>query len=203
MSLLSGSSGYGGSSYYSSRRRRGRSRTLLIVLLVLLLVAAAATGVWWQFFRTTAAAPTAISCPTPTPTPASASPSGEPLPAPSTITVTVLNTTARNGLAKGVADAYAARGFKLGQVTNAPAGTKVAGAAEIRFGPGGQLAARVVAAQVGDPATVGQVAAPLPPGTVQLLLGAAFTKVNAPDVAAKILAPSPTPVPVASGCPAA
>jgi hypothetical protein len=53
-------------------------------------------------------------------TKASPSPSARALPEPRTITVNVLNATTRSGLAKKTADELKKRGFKIGDVGNAP-----------------------------------------------------------------------------------
>ena len=143
MSTLSPSGG-------SRHSGRTGTRPAVLALALVVVVLAASTAVYLIFLRDSAST-VAAACPTPTPT-AVATASAE-LPAPATIAVRVLNTTNRSGLAKAVADELTKRGFAVGEVTNAPAGTVVPGVAEVRFAAQGEASAKVVAAQVGAPAS--------------------------------------------------
>ena len=69
-------------------------------------------------------------------------------PIPSEVKVNVYNTTYKTGLAKVVADAVAARGFKVKDVSNDPLRTMQMGTAVIRFGPEGDLAAALLQGHV-------------------------------------------------------
>jgi hypothetical protein len=62
--------------------------------------------------------------------------------------VNVLNATDRIGLAAETAAEIDERGFQIGAVTNAPKGTTVEAAAQVRYGPGSVDWARWVAAHV-------------------------------------------------------
>jgi hypothetical protein len=65
-------------------------------------------------------------------------------PIPSEVKVNVYNTTYKTGLAKTVADAVAARGFKVKDVSNDPLQTMQLGTAVIRYGEQGDLAAALL-----------------------------------------------------------
>ena len=131
--------------YGGRRKRHGHDWARWRAVAVFLALFAAGGGtVWWTMQHdrpivTTAAAPCSTTVPKPV---AAASPkrSG---PAPASIHVTVLNGTGRNGLATQTAHALAARGFKLGRVSNAL--VSVPGTALIRSGPRGVAQARALA----------------------------------------------------------
>ena len=65
-------------------------------------------------------------------------------PIPSEVKVNVYNTTYKTGLAKTVADAVAARGFKVKDVSSDPLRTMQRGTAVIRYGEDGDLAAALL-----------------------------------------------------------
>jgi hypothetical protein len=69
-------------------------------------------------------------------------------PIPSEVKVNVYNTTYKTGLAKTVADAVSARGFKVKEVSNDPLRTMQLGTAVIRYGEEGDLAAALLAGHV-------------------------------------------------------
>jgi hypothetical protein len=69
-------------------------------------------------------------------------------PIPSEVTVNVYNTTYKTGLAKTVADAVSARGFKVKEVSNDPLQTMQMGTAVIRYGEEGDLAAALLKGHV-------------------------------------------------------
>ena len=78
-------------------------------------------------------------------------------PIPSEVKVNVYNTTYKTGLAKTVADAVAARGFKVKDVSNDPLRTMQLGTAVIRYGEEGDLAAALLKGHVpGRPAGQGR-----------------------------------------------
>jgi LytR cell envelope-related transcriptional attenuator len=114
------------------------------------------------------------------------------LPAPNTITVNVYNATTRRGLARTTSLEMSSRGFTVGQVANDPLNRVIPAPAEVRYGPRGVLAARVVAAQVPDPRMVRDARKN---ATVDLVLGEGFTALNTPAQAQAQLIASPTPTP--------
>ncbi|MFH9177874.1 LytR C-terminal domain-containing protein [Streptomyces albogriseolus] len=110
------------------RMRRPRRRGKLVVLTVAS-VAVLGVGGWGTLQLvdvftgggdSASAAGTKAACGTAKP---SASPVGaaKPLPLPGTITVNVLNATTHSGLAQKTADELKKRGFRIGEVANAPA----------------------------------------------------------------------------------
>ncbi|MFC5633823.1 LytR C-terminal domain-containing protein [Streptomyces bullii] len=186
------------------RRRRGR--------LVLLVVASAAvlglTG--WGTLQLVdvftggggrASAVGTKDCATPRSSP---SPSARPLPEPGRITVNVLNATTRSGLAKQTADELKKRGFKIGDVGNAPEeyDKKVKGAG-VLLGPTASLdtSLPVLATQLSgaerrtDAARKG--------AAVDLIIGDAFKeltkKADADKALTRLAEPSPAPT-VKKGC---
>ncbi len=186
---------YGGG--YGRRRRRNR-RVIAVVLLVGLAGAA-----WWYYGQDDSATPTSVStlptcAPTPTPTATRAPARPVALPQPAAVTLSVLNGTNRTLLAKRVGDALAAQGFHVTGQGNARA--TVAGPSQVVYGPGASLQARTVSLWV-----LGATVVPAPrarPGTVQLVLGTAYTRLASPAEAAAArrgaptipsTAPSPTP----------
>jgi LytR cell envelope-related transcriptional attenuator len=144
---------------------------------------------------TSPAASTAKSSSKPSSKP-SAKPSTKPavLPLPGAINVNVYNATTRKGLAKTTGVELAARGFRTAKVANDPAKKIIAASAEIRFGPAGAAAAKVVAAQV-----IGAVMVPdhRKDASVDFVLGEGFAALATTEQASAALAalasPSPTP----------
>ncbi|MEV0243386.1 LytR C-terminal domain-containing protein [Streptomyces sp. NPDC050674] len=113
-----------GNKYPKMRRPRRRGR---LVVLTVASVTVLGVGGWgtWQLIdvftgggEKASAAGSGTGCGVTTK--ASASPSAKPLPEPRAITVNVLNATTRGGLAKKTADELKKRGFKIGDVGNAP-----------------------------------------------------------------------------------
>ncbi|HYN74962.1 MAG TPA: LytR C-terminal domain-containing protein [Candidatus Limnocylindria bacterium] len=175
------------------RKRRGGQA--LTVILVGLLVLAAGGYLGWRLMNrndtTATSTPTNSGCPTPGASPTgSAASTTKPLPKPSSITVDVLNATDRQGLAKTTASQLEARGFDIGAIANDPAGKKIAGTAQVRYGPKGKRNATVVAAQVPGSALVNDRRTTK---TVSLALGEAYTGLATPEEAAAALTPSPSP----------
>jgi LytR cell envelope-related transcriptional attenuator len=70
------------------------------------------------------------------------------LPPPRVITVNVYNSTDRDGLAADTAVTMQNRGFHVDRIANDPLGRHVLASAQVRYGPKGAAAARVVAAYV-------------------------------------------------------
>jgi hypothetical protein len=159
--------------------------------------------------------PSPTPSPTPTPTPTvtssksskkhssaghathspSASASSTALPKPKTITLNVYNSTSRNGLARKTANLLAARGFTIGNVSNDPSPKAVKGFAEVRYGPKGALAARVVAAEVKGAVLVEDKRTS---ADVDLAVGAAYKHLASPAEVRAALSPSASPTPSAS-----
>jgi hypothetical protein len=173
------------------RRGDHPSRRGALLLAVVLTVALAGTA-WWVAHRDTGAATGAAAtprrtCPKTTPAPVAA--------APAAVRVNVFNATERRGLATRVAAELKRRGFRVGRVDNDPLERRVTGAAEVRSSTVGAGAARTVSAQVGQ---VVAVPDQRKDASVDLVLGAAFGRLQ--PVAAASAALSPTPQPVRTGC---
>ncbi len=192
----------------SSRRR---SSALPVIFAVVVALAVGVASGWWfagrgQGTTTAAISPTSTStCHSAGSTASSTSgtrsasttarasstkkPAAKPtlgaFPLPRTITVNVYNATTRSGLTLSTSIELAARGFATGKVANDPAKKIIAAPAEIRYGPAGALAAKVVAAQV-----VGGVMVPdhRTGGTVDFVLGDGYTALATPAQAAATIA---------------
>ncbi len=131
----------------------------------------------------------------------SASPAGAatPVPRPGTITVNVLNATTRSGLAQKTADELKKRGFRIGEVANAPAtfDKKVKGTG-VLLGPAAALdtALPVLGTQLAgaerrtDPARKG--------AALDLIIGDAFRGLTAKTAADKALTALANPEPAAA-----
>lgn len=136
---------------------------------------------------------------------ASASPAAVKLPKPAQVTVNVLNATTRGGLAQKTADELKKRGFRIGEVSNAPKeyDKKVQGAG-LLLGPDTALKSSlpVLGAQLAgaerrtDAARKG--------AEVDLIIGNGFKGLTKPadaDAAlAALAAPQPTPTAEKKGC---
>ncbi|NYG06672.1 hypothetical protein BJ986_001159 [Phycicoccus badiiscoriae] len=96
-------------------------------------------------------------------------------PIPSEVKVNVYNTTYKTGLAKTVADAVAARGFKVKDVSNDPLRTMQLGPAVIRYGEEGDLAAALLQEHVPGAQLVKDGRAG---SGVDLVIGNAFTSLT-------------------------
>lgn len=151
------------------RRHRNRARAVTALLVVVVLAVVGYFG--WRTMRgpgrRAATPPRSCVTPNPGPTPD----------APSDVVVAVLNSTPRQGLAHQLADALRARGFRIGRVGNTT--PVVAGAGQVRFGPGQQSAALAVAEQV-----PGAVMTPAPGAGVSLVLGSGFRSLAPAEAAA-------------------
>lgn len=116
---------------------------------------------------------------------------GAGLPSPSQVTTNVYNATDRAGLAASTAEELQVRGFLIGVIANDPLAKTITGVAEIRHGPSGEQAARLMAFYLPGAELVddGRKDA-----TVDTVLGAMYTAV-APqsEVDAALAAPSPSP----------
>jgi LytR cell envelope-related transcriptional attenuator len=199
----------------SSRRR---SSALPVVFAVVAALAVGVAGGWWFAGRghgtTTATPSTTSTCHSARSTASSStgskppssstaatstkkatgkptrSPAGGALPLPRTITVNVYNATTRSGLALSTSLELAARGFHTAKVANDPAKKIIAASAEIRYGPKGALAAKIVAAQV-----IGAVLVPdhRADATVDFVLGEGYAALATPAQAKAAIAALATP----------
>ena len=182
---------YGGS--YGRRRRRNRRLVLVGVLLVALGAAAA-----WYLRQDDSRVPARLQAvPSCSPQPSPAAPRTPPtrpvaLPPPSSVTLSVLNGTNRALLAKHVADALAADGFRVTGQGNAR--QSLAGPSQVVYGPGAALPARTASLWVPGSVVVAQPRAPR--GSVQVVLGSSFGRVATPaEAAAAGRGPAPTAAP--------
>lgn len=133
----------------------------------------------------TSTAPEPEPCVTVTVTP------GAGLPSAAQVTTNVYNATDRTGLAASTAEQLQVRGFVIGKIDNDPLSKTITAVAEIRHGPSGESAARLMAFYLPGAELVddGRKDA-----TVDTVLGAAFTEVAAQsEVDAALAAPSPSP----------
>jgi len=122
------------------------------------------------------------------------------LPRASQVTVNVYNSTGRVGLAGDTAKLLGVRGFKIGAVENDPLGVPIEGVGEIRYGPKGEPAARLLAyhlpgATLVDDSRKGK--------KVDVSLGRQFVDLtNDAEVVAQLAEPSPSPSPEGCALPA-
>lgn len=181
---------YGGG--YGYRRRR---RVRQFAVLAAVVLAAAAVGLW----ATRKGSPAVVVAPCATPSPAKPA---LVLPAPRAVRVRLLNGTPRNGLAAQVTAELAAAGFAVVNGGNAPAA--LGGASQLRYGAGGQPAAKLLSFHV--PRSVLVADGTVPAGTVTVVLGGDFQRLATPAefqaavraaggaaVAPRPTGPTPTP----------
>ncbi|MGY1499128.1 LytR C-terminal domain-containing protein [Streptomyces sp. QTS52] len=200
-----------GDKYPRMRRPRGRRRFVLG-----LVASVAALGlIGWGTLqlidvftgggsKATAAGPKSDCATRATPT---ATPTTAPrtLPRPGVITVNVLNATPRSGLAKQAADELRKRGFRIGDVGNAPKAydKKIAGAGMVL---GAKSAARAALPVLGTQLAGAQVKtdARTSATEVDLLIGTKFTaltsKKDADQALAALTGPAPTPSSTQKSC---
>ncbi|CAM5286922.1 hypothetical protein SGLAM104S_06831 [Streptomyces glaucescens] len=127
------------------------------------------------------------------------------LPEPGAITVNVLNATTRAGLAKKTADELKKRGFRIGDVGNAPEqyDKKVKGAG-ILLGPAAALKTSLPVLAAQFPAAERRTDAAHAGAAVDLIIGDAFTSLATRPAADKALAaltaPEPAPTTTKKAC---
>ncbi|MGP2439208.1 LytR C-terminal domain-containing protein [Streptomyces sp. JW3] len=120
------------------------------------------------------------------------------VPKPGTVTVNVLNATTRSGLAKETADELKKRGFRIGDVGNAPAkyDKKVAGTG-VLLGPAAALKTTLPVLGTQLPAAERRTEAARKGASVDLIIGDKFTglakKAQADTALAALNAPQPSP----------
>jgi hypothetical protein len=127
------------------------------------------------------------------------------LPKPGRITVNVLNATPRSGLAKQAADELRRRGFRIGDVGNAPKAydKKIAGAGMVL---GAKSAAQAALPVLGTQLAGAQVKTDTRTSAteVDLLIGTKFTalssKKDADQALAALTGPAPTPSSTPKSC---
>lgn len=118
------------------------------------------------------------------------------LPRASQVTVNVYNSTNRVGLAGDTAKLLSVRGFKIGAVENDPLGLPIEGVGEIRHGPNGEAAAKLIAFHVPGATLVNDSRKGK---KVDVSLGRQFLELtNDAEVVAQLAEPSPSPSP--EGC---
>ena len=143
----------------------------LISLLALLVLTAL---VWWRVLHRNddSASGAEKPCPTPTSTAATTTP----LPAPQKVTVEVLNATNRTGIGGRARESLVADGFQIPRKA-ANDTAKVPGVAEIRYGPAGTNAAKVLSYYLPGAKLV---ATQSRTATVVVSLGNRYTRVATP-----------------------
>jgi hypothetical protein len=172
------------------------ARRPLPALAFLLALSLLTALVWWRVLhRSDTGKPTAQSSCT-----ASATPTATVLPAPQSVLVNVLNSTQKTGLAAQVTGFLATDGFKTGTPVNDPSPrAPVTGVAEIRFGPTGAAAARLLMFYVAGATLVPDARTD---ASVDLAVGAKYTAVASTADVAKALAAAKIrqlPAPAAAG----
>jgi hypothetical protein len=185
----------------SARHRRKQSPVVAIVLVVIGMVILFGAGYGLSRIIQGSSGSDADGG-TPTTAPTSTAPEPEPcvtvtvtpgagLPSPSQVTTNVYNATDRTGLAASTAEELQVRGFLIGTIDNDPLAKTITGVAEIRHGPSGELAAKLMAFYLPGAELVDDGRAD---ATIDTALGAAYTTV-APqsEVDAALAAPSPSP----------
>ncbi|MEV0219327.1 LytR C-terminal domain-containing protein [Streptomyces sp. NPDC050704] len=201
-----------GDKYPRMRRNRGRRRIALAVVASLTALGLIGWGTLQLIDvftgggdKASAAgpAPDCKTSPSPSPSP-SASPA-KALPKPGQITVNVLNATPRSGLAKDTADELKKRGFKVGEVGNAPKtyDKKVPGPGIVL---GAKAAADAALPVLGTQLTGAELKTDnrTKPAEVDLVLGTAFKALTKKEDADKVLTtlakPKPTPSATNKSC---
>lgn len=172
----------------ASLEKRGRQRRALITLGVLVL------GLFFAFWyglsyyqadeNARAARPAAPTC----------SPYQQPGLTPAEVTVNVYNATARSGLAGSTSKLVSDRGFVLGKVANDPTDRPVPKVLELRYGPQGGPAARLVLASMPQGTT--SVRDAREDTTVDVVVGTGFRALRPEGkatVGALPMCPAPSP----------
>jgi hypothetical protein len=145
----------------------------LISLLALLVLTAL---VWWRVLHRSDNSASGAEKPCPTPTSTAATTTTTSLPAPQKVTVEVLNATNRTGIGARARATLVADGFQI-PTTAANDSAKVPGVAEIRYGPAGKNAAKVLSYYLPGAKLV---ATPSRTATVVVSLGNRYSRVATP-----------------------
>ncbi len=190
-----------GDKYPRMRRPRRRSKVVLATLASVVALGLAGWGtlqlidVFTGGDKTASAADRNERCPSP-----EASKPAKVLPQPAKITVNVYNATTRGGLAKAAADELKKRGFKIGEVGNAPAAydKKVPGTGILLGAPAANDGTfPVLGAQLPGATTKTDARKN---GAVDLIIGKKFTAFSKPQTAAAALSALTKPAPAPSSC---
>lgn len=172
------------------RHRQQQRRTTTTILVVILMLFFAFWYAYSYYRSSTGAA-------APRSTGSACRPFDPRVATPANTTVNVYNATTKKGLAARTATELRRRGFTIGDVSNDPLKRKVAGAAEVRYGPAGKARAPLVVPLGGKGTT--QVADKRKEATVDLVLGATFTSLApAPSPTGKPMCASPSTAPTTS-----
>ncbi|MFJ4329290.1 MULTISPECIES: LytR C-terminal domain-containing protein [unclassified Streptomyces] len=137
---------------------------------------------------------------------ASASPAAAVLPKPGQVTVNVLNATTRSGLAQKTADELKKRGFRVGEVTNAPKeyDKKVTGTGVLLGGPASSVKSALTVLGTQLPGARSRTDAAREGAAVDLIIGNGFKGLAKPadaDAAlAELTAPRSTPAAEKKSC---
>ena len=189
----------------SARHRKQKSPVVAIILVVvgMIVLFAAGYGLSRVIQGSSSSAPSPTAEPTSTTPGESSSATTEPkpcvtitvtpgtgLPSTSQVTTNGYNAPDRTGLAAPTAEELQRRGIGIGPSDNDPLGKTVSGVAEIRHGPSGESAAKLMAFYLPGAVLVDDGRSD---ATIDTALGAAFTQV-APqsEVESAILEPSPS-----------
>jgi hypothetical protein len=120
----------------------------------------------------------------------------EVLPDPSEVKINVYNSTSKTGLAKETAQSLSQRGFKILKVANDPEGKKIAGVAQIRYGPKGEASAKLLLLYVPGADMINDYRTSK---RIDLSTGKTFSGLS-PQQGVNALLAAPTPVASGAGC---
>ncbi len=174
-------------------RVESRRRRAAITLATLALVLFFAFWYAFSYIQASSTPPAAVAAPCVTISPGSI--------VPSTTKVNVYNATSRSGLAASTARELQARGFVVGAIANDPKKKKVAGPAEVRYGPAGAKRVALVTALIGKGAVT--VKDTRKDASIDLVIGNGFTSLTpAPTTPpTPICTPTQSPTSSASASP--
>ncbi|WP_217142276.1 LytR C-terminal domain-containing protein [Streptomyces sp. AC627_RSS907] len=136
----------------------------------------------------------------PTGTAASAAPAAVAVPEPAQVTVNVLNATTQGGLAQKTADELKKRGFRIGDVGNAPEKfDKKVGGTGVLLGPAASLKTSLPVLGTQLPAAERRTDAAREGAAVDLIIGDGFKGLARPAAADAALAELTAPRPASTG----
>lgn len=158
--------------------RPSTARRPLPALVFLLILALLTAIVWWRVIHRVSSEASAAK-PSPSCSPAAVTV----VPPPTTVTVHILNATNRQGLAAGVRSKLAKAGFVVADIGNDD--VPIAGVAEIRYGPAGRAAGKLVAYYFPAATLIGSARTD---NQVEIALGAKFTAVSTTAIVKQAMA---------------